>query len=89
MTAIDKTVLDQLQLPEIDQVSFFKRDEVTTDLICCEVTVRDKAWFFHEEDEGWEVLLAHLSNLPGWRLDWFSAVSQPPFAECRTVTYRR
>jgi hypothetical protein len=89
MTAIGQTVLDQLHLPEIDQVVFFKRDEVTTDLICCEVTVGDKAWLFHEEGEGWEVLLAHLAKLPGWRSDWFSAVSQPPFAERRKVAFSR
>lgn len=89
MTAIDKSMLDQLHLSEIDQVSFFKRDGVTTDLICCEVTVGDKVWFFHEEGEGWDVLLVHLGKLPGWRSDWFSAVSQPPFAECRTVAFSR
>lgn len=89
MTVIDNTVLDQLHLSEIDQVSFFKRDEVTTDLICCEVTVGDKTWFFHEEAEGWDLLLGHLSKLPGWRSDWFSAIGQPSFAECRTFAFSR
>lgn len=85
----DSSTLDQLQLSEIDQVTFYKRDELATDLICCEVTIGEKTWVFHEDAEGWDTLIRHLRKLPGWRSDWFSSVGQPPFAECRTVAFRR
>ncbi|MBK5265485.1 MAG: hypothetical protein JJE34_09690 [Alphaproteobacteria bacterium] len=80
---------DQLQLSKIDEVVFYKRDEITTDLICCDVSIGGKVWFFHEEATGWDTLIDHLGKLPGWRSDWFSSVSQPPFAECRTIAFQK
>jgi len=41
----------------------------------------------HEDLEGWEELTACLRDLPGFDADWFANVSQPPFAECRTLVY--
>ena len=89
MKTIDRGVLDQLRVSDIDGVVFYKRDELTTDLICCEVVIGEKVWFFHEEVEGWDTLIGHLGKLPGWQTDWFSRVSQPPFAESRTVAFSR
>jgi hypothetical protein len=81
---------NQLPLEGVVQVTFFKRDQLTTDLICCEVVTgrpEKQTFFFHEEMAGWEQLLAHLSQLPGFRADWREAVVHPPFAENRTVAY--
>ena len=86
---INSDVLTQLPLGKIDNVTFYKRDEVTTDLICCDVEAGDSVWSFHEELDGWDLLLAHLERLPGFRRDWFSAVSRPPFAGAVTVAFSR
>ena len=84
------TRFDLRQLPpnSIGTVTFFKRDELTTDLICCEITTKrpgEKTYFFHEEWDGWDGLIAHLRQLPGFNSDWHASVSQPPFAENKTV----
>lgn len=80
---------EKLPLERIDRVTFFKRDEITTDLICCEVAAAGETWFFHEELPPWDALLRHLEQLPGFRADWYAAVAQPPFAPCETVAYER
>ena len=89
MASIDADLLAQLQLTDIRKVAFYKRDEITTDLICCDVVVGDKVWTFHEEIVGWGLLLDHLQRLPSFRADWFAAVSQPPFATSETVAFSR
>ncbi|HYI39212.1 MAG TPA: hypothetical protein VE053_02715 [Allosphingosinicella sp.] len=89
MDRIDAATLDRLPLARIDSVTFFKRDELTTDLICCEVGVDGWTWFFHEEVEGWDLLLRHLERLPGFRADWYGAVAQPAFERCETVAFER
>ena len=86
---IDQSILDRLLLAEIDSVTFYKRDELTTDLICCDVGVDGRVWVFHEEADGWDLLLLHLERLPGFRMDWYQSVALPPFAPCETVAYRR
>lgn len=78
-----------IPLSTIDKVTFYKRDEIATDLICCEVVATDQFWTFHEDMPGWDAMIAHLSALPGFRTDWFAAVSQPPFAPCEMVAFVR
>ena len=46
--AITPTILAQLPLPDIDAVVFYKRDEIITDLICCDVEMAGRVWTFHE-----------------------------------------
>ncbi|MCT2398565.1 hypothetical protein [Novosphingobium mangrovi (ex Huang et al. 2023)] len=89
MANIDANFLAQLPLDEMARVTFYKRDEITNDLICCEVVMNSQTWSFHEENVGWGLLIKHLENLPGFRSDWFSAVSQPPFAASETVAFSR
>ena len=82
-----------IALGDIEQVTFFKRDELTTDLICCEITVSPdkggKTWLLHEEVPGWNDLVALLERLPGFNRDWFGTVVQPAFAENRTVVFQK
>jgi hypothetical protein len=87
--SITPDILDQLPLSEISAVVLYKRDEITTELICCEVEVQGRVWKFHEEAGGWDSLIAHLSGLPGFRVDWYEAVVSPPFAISETVAYAR
>lgn len=89
MKAIDADLLARLPLTDIASVTFYKRDEITTDLICCEVTTGDEAWTFNEEMTGWDFLVEHLEGLPGFRSDWFAAVSHPPFEASETVAFSR
>ena len=89
MAIVDHALLGQLTLPDVTAVTFYKRDEITTDLICCDVEIGDKIWTFHEELDGWERLIAHLEQLPNFKGDWFAAVSQPAFAPSVTVAFQR
>lgn len=89
MDAIRPETIAQLPLAKIESVTFYKRDELTTDLICCEIDLGGKIWLFHEELEGWDILVRHMAQLPGFRADWFSAVSLPAFEPCETVAFRR
>jgi hypothetical protein len=86
---IDPTLLALLPLSAIRRVTFYKRDEFTTDLICCEVESEGETWTFHEEMIGWDSLIGHLEALEDFRRDWFAAVSQPPFATSATVAFHR
>ena len=74
---------------EICKVTFYKRDQVTIDLIYCDVMIADKVWSFHEEMRGWDLLTNHLQAPPNFRLDWFASVSQPPFEPSETVAFCR
>ncbi|GHH13572.1 hypothetical protein GCM10008023_14090 [Sphingomonas glacialis] len=74
---------------DIARVIFYKRDELTTDLICCDIEALGQTWIFHEEMREWPGLIATLETLPGFRSDWFAAVSQPPFATNETLAYQR
>ncbi len=89
MDVIDLALLGQMPLADIAKVIFYKRDELTTDLICCAVETADGARPFHDEMVGWDLLIRHLEALPGFREDWFAAVSQPPFEACETVAFNR
>lgn len=89
MHSINRGVLSQLPLAQIAKVTFYKRDEVTTDLICCDVVMADKVWSFHEELTGWDLLMDHLQTLPHFRADWFDYVSRPAFAASETIAYCR
>ncbi len=89
MARIDADFLAQVPLTEVGKVTFYKRDEITTDLICCDVLVGSEVWTFHEELVGWDLLIKHLQNLPSFRSDWFAAVSQPPFETSETVAFSR
>ena len=76
-------------LTSIKRVTFYKRDELTTDLICCEVESASGNLFLHEEADEWPSSIEHLSKLEGFRADWFSQVSQPPFKPCTFVAFEK
>ena len=86
---ITPAILAQLPLRDVRSVVFFKRDEITTDLICCEVEVSGRVWMFHEEALGWSNLIAHLSALPGFSIDWYEAVVSPSFGTAETIAFDR
>lgn len=77
------------RLADVSRVEFYKRDELTTDLICCEVTAGELVHFSHEESPGWDAFVGALLDLPGFDREWFAKVSKPAFAECRTSAFER
>lgn len=89
MTDIDAEFLFRLPLGEIERVVFYKRDEITADLICCDVKVSGQTWIFHEALPGWDFLLGHLSALPGFRSDAIAEIVDPPFERSEAVAYQR
>ncbi|MFC3442297.1 hypothetical protein ACFOKF_14065 [Sphingobium rhizovicinum] len=86
---ITPAIIAELPLADIAAVVFYKRDEVTTDLIYCDVEIAGSVWTFHEEAKGWAELIEHLSALPGFRADWYEAVVSPAFAASETVAFDR
>ena len=80
-------IQERIPLASIESVTFSKKDELTTDLICCEIKAAGRAWFFHEEVEGWTALVRYLERLPGFRQDWYASVVHPPFARSETVAF--
>lgn len=87
--SITPALLAQLPLPDVRAVILYKRDEISTDQISCDVEVAGHVWTFHEEAAGWPDLIAHLSALRGYRADWYEAVVNPPFATSETVAFNR
>ena len=85
---MDEALLSRLALADVALVTFYKCDDFTTDLICCDVSIGGKTWTFHEELQGWDRLIAHLEQLPNFKRDWFEAVSQPAFATSMTVAFQ-
>ena len=80
-------------LSTVRTVTFFKRDELTTDLICCEVEVDGadlpEILRNNEESESWQEWIDALQQLKGFEHEWFALVSQPAFAPNVTVAYQR
>jgi hypothetical protein len=87
MKAINADLLRLIPVTDIQRVTFYKRDELATDLICCDVEAGGQTWFFHEELRGWNLLLAHLEQLPRFLTDWHARVAQPPFVAKETVAF--
>ena len=73
----------------IDRVTFYKRDELTTDLICCEICCGDTVYLAHEEEPIWDALISKLAHLPGFASDWIEKVSQPCFERSETIAFDR
>lgn len=86
---VSEDVLTDIPLSDVEKVTFYKRDQFTTDLICCDVRAAGRTWTFNEEADGWALLIDRLESLPGFRKDWFAAVSRPPFALSKTVAFTR
>ena len=80
-------------LADVRQVVAYKRDEITTDLICFDVVTEEsggcRTWTFHEDQPEFEPVVAALSELPEFMTNWRERVVAPTFAPCETVVYAR
>ena len=55
----------EIALDKVAKVQFYKLDELTTDLICCELTLDDGgALFLHEDMHGGDDQMGRLATLP-------------------------
>lgn len=86
---IPADIRERLPLTDIQKVTFYKRDELTTDLICCDVEACGRTWFFHEEADGWDDFVRYLEQLPGIRRAWYEAVVPPTFARSETIAFTK
>lgn len=89
MTCIDAELLSRLPITDVQKVTFYKRDELTTDLVCCDVRVAGKVWTFDEALVGWELLIEHLKGLSGFRSGALSAMCDPPLEVSESVAFER
>ncbi len=78
-----------VELPDaaIERVTFYTRDELTTDLICLEVIAASGSFPAHEEMNGWSEAIGRLSRMRGFDLAWFEKVSKPAFSACCTTAW--
>jgi hypothetical protein len=75
----------------IRKIAAFKRDEISTDLICWEIEFdeRGQPWHveIHEELEGFQDVVNEALRRKIVDPLWVRLVMQPPFATCWTVIY--
>ncbi|MEB3415500.1 hypothetical protein VCJ71_05425 [Alteriqipengyuania sp. WL0013] len=71
------------------KVQFFKRDELTSDLVCCDIETEAGLFFCHEEAPEWSEVLALVATLEGFDPDWREKVIQRAFEENRTTAFER
>lgn len=84
---------DAVSLHEVSEIIAYKIDELTTDLICCDIMTASgdgqKIRTIHEEIPGFDALMARFETLRGFNPEWREAVILPPFATNRTTIYNR
>ncbi|MCX7282587.1 MAG: hypothetical protein NTX28_00835 [Novosphingobium sp.] len=74
----------------VQHVAFYKRDELTTDLLCCDIgMISGQTLWIHEEMSEWHEVIAELELLQDFKQDWRLHVIHPAFAECRLTAYEK
>jgi hypothetical protein len=75
---------------EIVRVAIYKRDEITTDLVCFVVALESGDEItIHEEMPGFDQWIKSVEHLPGFDTSWREKVIHPPFASNEIVAYSR
>jgi hypothetical protein len=77
---------------EIEEVHAFKRDLITTDMICLEFKRSGKEQYYevNEEMAGYQDLLQAMQKyLPGFNLSWIPGTTLPPFATNHQTIWKR
>ncbi|MBA3446608.1 MAG: hypothetical protein H0T56_03180 [Pseudaminobacter sp.] len=83
-------IVGRVAFRDITKVTAYKCDQLTTDLICCDVTGNQSlVWSLHEELPGFDNLMERFAELPGFRREWRNAVLLPPFVENSTEIFSR
>lgn len=83
---------DAIDFGTIKEISAFKRDLGTTDLVCFEIMVIRGAesllYEVNEEMRGFDELVRSFEQLPMFVADWRELVIQPAFLPQRTTIFR-
>ena len=77
---------------EVQSVLAYKRDLITTDLVCLGFVTTSGTVEVTEEMRGWSELVERLpGSLVGIRpfREWWERIAQPPFAASMTTLYKR
>jgi hypothetical protein len=84
---------DVVRFDEVRAIIAWKRDELTSDLVCCDINTdsRDgeQVRTVHEELAGFEALMTRFAVLPGFDRHSWEAVIGPAFAADRRIIYTR
>lgn len=84
---------DAVSFDEVSAIVAYKLDELTTDLVCCDIVTGagdgEQIRTIHKELPGFDGAMAGFETLPGFDRKWRDAVILPPFAANRTVIYSR
>lgn len=82
-----------MSLDEVRVIVAYKLDELTADLICCDIVTGaadgEQIRAIHEELLGFDAAMKAFEALPGFDRQWRDVVVFPPFAPNRTVIYDR
>jgi hypothetical protein len=82
----------ELRWDEVEEVYAFKRDLLTTDLICLafKKSGADLIFEINEEMAGYQDMMELLPHrLPGFSREWFAAVAYPAFAANHQVIWKK
>ena len=88
----DKGDASELRWSEVEEVHAYKRDLLTTDLICLafKKSGTEEYYEIHEEMAGYHDLLDLLqSRLPGFTMDWIFDVAIPAFETKHQIIWKR
>ena len=77
------------KLAKVIRVEFYKRDQLTTDLIHCNIITPDGVISAHEDQPYWEELIRKLEFLGGFDVEWYPQISGPALAVSDYVAFQR
>jgi hypothetical protein len=84
---------DAVSYDEVGAIVAYKLDELTTDLVCCDIVTcagdGEQIRTIHEELPGFGAAMKSFESLPGFDREWRDAILLPPSATNRTVIYSR
>ncbi len=84
---------DTVSLSNVSSIVAYKVDEITTDLICCDITTivdgLEEIRTIHEEIAGFQTVIAQFEALPGFNKQSRDTIVHQPFAAKSTTLYRR
>jgi len=87
------TRTDTVSLDEVSAIIAYKMAELTTDLVCCDIVTGpedgEQIRTIHKEILGLDAVVARFETLPGFDQQWRKMVILQPFAENRTINYKR
>lgn len=82
-----------LSREDIEKVTFYKADEITTDLLWCEIEFRKsdrlETIMLHEDCAKFAEFEEWIEELPSFDADWRAKVVLPPFEKNLTVAYTK